>query len=53
MNAGAVSFRLGLRGMPVEAEAGIVERDIELAREDRRAYACGARFDGGGRRGSS
>lgn len=32
MNAGPVSFRLGLRGMPVDAEAGIVGRDIELAR---------------------
>ena len=32
MNAGPVSFRLGLRGMPVEAEAGVVGRDIELAR---------------------
>ncbi len=32
MNAGPVSFRLGLRGMPVEAEAGVVSRDIELAR---------------------
>jgi dihydroorotase len=33
MNAGAVSFRLGLRGMPVEGEAGIVRRDIELAKK--------------------
>jgi dihydroorotase len=33
MNAGPVSFRLGLRGMPVEAEAGVVGRDIELARK--------------------
>ena len=33
MNAGPVSFRLGLRGMTVEAEAGIVERDIGLVRE--------------------
>ena len=30
MNAGVLSFRLGLRGMPAEAESGIVERDIEL-----------------------
>ncbi len=30
MNAGAVAFRLGLRGMTVEAEARIVERDIQL-----------------------
>jgi dihydroorotase len=33
MNAGPVAFRLGLRGMPVEAEARIVERDIRLLRE--------------------
>jgi dihydroorotase len=33
MNAGPVAFRLGLRGMTVEAEAGIVERDIRLLRE--------------------
>ncbi len=35
MNAGAIAFRLGLRGMPVAAESGIVERDIELARRAR------------------
>src|SRR5271170_5544153 len=33
MNAGQVAFRLGLRGMSVEAEAGIVERDIQLLRD--------------------
>jgi dihydroorotase len=33
MNAGAVAFRLGLRGMTVEAESSIVERDIRLLRE--------------------
>jgi len=33
MNAGPVAFRLGLRGMTVEAEARIVERDISLLRE--------------------
>ncbi len=33
MNAGALAFRLGLRGMTVEAEARIVERDIRLLRE--------------------
>ena len=33
MNAGPVAFRLGLRGMPVEAETRIVERDIRLLRE--------------------
>jgi dihydroorotase len=35
MNAGPVSFRLGLRGWPNEAESGIVSRDIELARRTR------------------
>lgn len=30
MNSGALAFRLGLRGMPAEAESGIVDRDIEL-----------------------
>jgi dihydroorotase len=33
MNLSPTSFRLGLRGMPVEAESEIVERDIRLARE--------------------
>ena len=33
MNAGPVAFRLGLRGMTIEAEARIVERDIRLLRE--------------------
>ncbi|MGD0889373.1 MAG: dihydroorotase [Acidobacteriaceae bacterium] len=33
MNAGRVAFRLGLRGMPEEAEARIVERDLRLLRE--------------------
>ena len=33
MNAGPVAFRLGLRGMSVEAEVRIVERDIRLLRE--------------------
>jgi dihydroorotase len=33
MNAGALAFRLGLRGMPVEAESRIVERDIRLLRD--------------------
>jgi dihydroorotase len=37
MNAGPVAFRLGLRGMTVEAEARIVERDIGLLREIERA----------------
>ena len=33
MNAGRVAFRLGLRGMSVDAEVRIVERDIRLLRE--------------------
>jgi dihydroorotase len=33
MNAGRMAFRLGLRGMPVEAESRIVERDIRLLRD--------------------
>ncbi len=37
MNAGRLAFRLGLRGMPVEAEARIVQRDLQLLREIERA----------------
>ncbi len=33
VNAGALAFRLGLRGMSVEAESRIVERDLALLRE--------------------
>lgn len=33
MNAGSMAFRLGLRGMPTEAESGLVERDIRLLAE--------------------
>ena len=33
VNAGTLAFRLGLRGMTVEAEASIVEGDIALVRE--------------------
>jgi dihydroorotase len=33
MNAGAMAFKLGLRGMPTEAESGLVERDIRLVTE--------------------
>lgn len=33
MNAGPLAFRLGLRGMPIEAESGLVERDIDLLRQ--------------------
>jgi dihydroorotase len=35
MNAGPVAFKLGLRGMPAEAESSIVERDIRLVTEMR------------------
>lgn len=35
MNYGATSFRLGLRGMPVNAESDIVARDIDLAKKTR------------------
>ncbi len=40
MNAGALAFRLGLRGMPIEAESSLVERDIRLLAElkDSRAH---------------
>ena len=37
MNAGSVAFKLGLRGMPPEAESGLVERDIRLVTELRDA----------------
>jgi dihydroorotase len=33
MNAGPLAFRLGLRGMPIEAESGLVERDIALLKQ--------------------
>ena len=33
MNAGPVAFRLGLRGMTVEAESNIVERDLRLVED--------------------
>jgi dihydroorotase len=40
MNAGPTAFKLGLRGMPAEAESGLVERDIRLLSElrDSRAH---------------
>ena len=37
VNAGAMAFRLGLRGMTIEAEAGLVARDIGLLREIERS----------------
>jgi dihydroorotase len=39
MNAGPVAFRLGLRGMPIEAESTLVERDIRLLAEVKDARA--------------
>ena len=33
MNDGSTAFRLGLRGMKAAAEAGIVERDVQLAQQ--------------------
>ena len=39
MNAGALAFRLGLRGMPVAAESSLVERDIRLLSEMKGARA--------------
>jgi dihydroorotase len=39
MNAGPAAFKLGLRGMPPEAESGMVERDIRLVTELRDARA--------------
>ncbi len=38
MNLGPVSFKLGLRGMPPEAESSMVERDIRLVAELREAH---------------
>jgi len=38
MNAGAMAFRLGLRGMPTEAEWGLVDRDIRLLAELKDAH---------------
>ncbi len=38
MNLGPVSFKLGLRGMPAEAESQMVERDIRLVAELRDAH---------------
>jgi dihydroorotase len=39
MNLGPVSFKLGLRGMPPEAETSLVERDIRLVAELRESRA--------------
>ncbi|MFP5209510.1 MAG: dihydroorotase [Acidobacteriota bacterium] len=39
MNLGPASFKLGLRGMPPEAESSLVERDIRLVAELRDARA--------------
>jgi dihydroorotase len=37
MHEGPTSFRLGLRGMPPAAEAGIVDRDVTLAQQIRQS----------------
>ena len=39
MNQGPAAFRLGLRGMPPEAESSLVERDIRLISELRDSHA--------------
>ena len=39
MNLGPVSFRLGLRGMPAEAESSLVDRDIRLLTDGARRIA--------------
>jgi dihydroorotase len=38
MNQGLTAFQLGLRGMPPEAESGMVERDIRLLTEMRDSH---------------
>ena len=38
MNFGPVAFRLGLRGMPIEAESSIVDRDIALLEKIEREH---------------
>jgi dihydroorotase len=38
MNAGALAFRLGLRGMTVEAESSLVERDLDLLKQVKRGH---------------
>jgi dihydroorotase len=38
MNAGALAFRLGLRGMSVEAESNVVERDLRLLKQVKRGH---------------
>lgn len=40
MNEGALSRRLGVGGLPAEAESRIVERDLELVRRVRAPYHC-------------
>ncbi len=44
VNAGALAFRLGLSGMPVEAETAIVRRDLGLLREIERSEALRPRL---------
>lgn len=38
MNAGTLAFRLGLRGMSVEAESSLVERDLDLLKQVKRGH---------------
>lgn len=38
MNAGVLAFRLGLRGMSVEAESDLVERDLNLLKRVKRGH---------------
>lgn len=40
MHDGVVSARLGMAGLPVEAEESIVERDLELTRRTGARYHC-------------
>ena len=44
VNAGGMAFRLGLRGMTVEAESSMVDRDIGLVREIERVEGVRARL---------
>ena len=56
MNAGPIAFKLGLRGMPTEAESSLVERDIRLVTELRdspRPSARGPHIHGRSHRRSS
>ncbi|HTV83735.1 MAG TPA: dihydroorotase [Acidobacteriaceae bacterium] len=47
MNAGALAFRLGLRGMSVEAESSLVERDLDLLKQVKRGHLHVAHLSAG------